>query len=489
MPILIEHITELVFMGLLAVLLANGALVALAITRRQRREKYFERIDDLRQRYGPVIVGVLARKIDYQRGLTLLRDITGLDRDFVLEQLLMSRTPTPGQVPILRQLAEDLGLVRVWQRQLSGQFDVATLREAFTRPEGLLERIGRLSFILRARAAENLGTIRHEPSWPLLVKALADPHPDVRAVAVRALAAIGEPQSFPALVERLHEVILKPSSDVSLRAVKSALVSFPLTRAAGLLNSLTHRHPRIRFFAVDVLKEMVERRAASEEELLLDSKNFSPELSELFLTQLCFDQNPDVRARSAPVIAHLQDPRATPVLLALLDDSEWFVRLHAVRALAKRKYLPQAGQISRRLTDPHWMVREAAARTLLVFGRVGIDQLADHFLDSEDRYSREQVADEMQRAGLIPTLLTQYGNEADGRTAKVLEQLADMGKTSYLLSTMQTSSDRNLRKRFLEAFGKHSDPQIQGWVKQMAAREADPELRALAQASAPLSDA
>ena len=202
-----------------------------------------------------------------------------------------------------------------------------------------------------------------------------------------------------------------------------------------------------------------------------------------FVTQLCFDENPDVRARAAPVIAYLDDRRATLVLLTLLDDDQWFVRLHTVRALSKRRYLPQVAEITRRLTDSNWMVREAAARALLVFGRAGIDQLSVHFLNTQDRYSREQVADEMQRAGLVPMLLADYAEERDGRQSRVIEQLAEMGKTSYLLAILEANSDRNLHKKFLNAFGRNADPQIKAWVKRLATQETDPELRALARAS------
>ncbi len=480
MPFLIEHVTEVVFSIVVVILLGTGALVALAITRRQRREKYFQRVDDVRQRYSPVVAALLAQKLDYQRGLEGLKGITGLDRIYLLEQVLLEKTPTPAQVPILRKLSEDLGLVNVWRRQLAGQFDVASLRDALSRPEGLLQRIGRLSFLIRAKSAENLGIIRHAESWPLLVKALDDPHSDVASVATRSLALIAEPQSFPALQARLHAVVLNPSTALSLRSVKSGLVSFPLKQAAQLMPSLKHAHQRIRFLGVDIIREMVEREAALEEDYVLDPKIFPGELAELFLTRLCFDENPDVRGRAAPVIAYLADPRSTPVLLALLEDAQWFVRLHASRALAKRKFLSQAEQIAGRLTDPHWMVREAAARTLLVFGRVGIDELSEHLLTTQDRYSREQIADEIQRAGLIPTLLTQYGGEADGIEARVFEQLAQMGKTSYLVATLVSISDRNLRKKFLENFGGNPDPQIRSWVRHLATRETDAELRALA---------
>jgi len=482
MPFLIEDITAVVIILVLLILLGNGVLIGLALVRRQRRERYFQRIDDLRRRYGPVLSSVLSGKTEYERGLALLRTVSGLDRDYVLEQLLLGKDPQPGEVPILRRLCEDLGLVKVWQRNLRGDFDISSLRDALGRPEGVLQRVGRLSFLLRARAAENLATIHHQPSWPLLVRALDDPHPDVQAVAVRALSIIAEPQSLPALLKRMEQAVLEPGSHVSLRAVKAALVSLPLAQSGGLLPYLKHQHRRVRFLATDVIRERAELRAAAEEAFVLAPAVFPRELAEVFLTELCFDENADVRARAAPVIAHLEDPRATPVLVTLLEDTQWFVRLHTVRALAKRKYLPQAAALSRRLTDSHWMVREAAARALLTFGRVGVDQLSVHFLSTQDRYSREQIADEMQRAGLIPSLLAEYEREGESRESRVIAQLAEMGKTSYLM-TLVRSSDRDLRRRFLADFGVNPDPEVRGWVKQVAAEETDPELRALARTS------
>jgi HEAT repeat protein len=479
MPFLIEHVTEVVFSILIILLFANGAIIGLAIARRQRRERFFQRIDALRQRYGPVIAGLLTGQLDYAHGLRALMEISGLDREYLLEQLL-PKQPSAAQVPALRRLSEDLGLVKVWQRQLAGQFDVATFRDALARPEGLFQRVARLRFLLRAKSAENLGTIHHQPSWPLLLRALDDPHPDVQVAALRALAAIGEPESFPELVRRLHDVVLKPATPLSLRSIKTALVSFPLTQAPVLIPSLKHEHRRIRFFATDIIREMVEREAAADEEFVLEPKIFPDELRELFLTKLGFDENPDVRARAAPVIARLPDPRSVPILLTLLGDTEWFVRLHTVRTLAKPKFQPQAAEIARRLTDSNWMVREAAGQTLLIFGQPGVNQLFEDFLRSPDRYTREQIAETMQRSGLVPTLLAQYLEAHNGREKHVIEQLAQMGKTSYLLALLARTPDKELRKKFLRDFGRHPDTQIQMWVKELATREADPELRALA---------
>jgi len=480
MPFLIEHIYEVVSAIVIVVLLGTGALVIMTIARRQRRQRYFRRLDDLRQRYGPIVSSILTQKIEYERGVVLLRGITGMDRDHMLEQLCLEHKPTPDQVPTLRRLCEDLGLVKLWQARLTGRLDVASMRDAVARPEGLIQRVGKLSFLMRAKAADNLGTVQHRPSWRLLVKALDDPHSDVQAVAVRALAAIQEPESFIPLVERLRQVIMRPSSQLSLRTIKTALVSFPLDQMTGLLPSLKDPHRRVRFLATDIIREVVERQAAWEEDFVLDAKAFGSELLECFLEQLAFDENPDVRARSAPVIAFLADPRATPVLLTLLEDGQWFVRLHAVRALAKRKFLSQAPQVARRLTDSHWMVRESAARALLVFGRVGSEQLAAHLLSTEDRYSREQIADEMQRAGLIPALLAQYGAEREGSGERVIDMLIQMGKTSYLVWALETSPELELRKKFLITYGQEPDPQIRSWVNRVASQDVDPALRTLA---------
>ncbi len=455
----------------------TGLIITITVLRRKRREEYFRRIDALRDRYNPLIAELLAGNLDYELGRDALKAISGRDRIHVLELLLLQKKPQPLQAPILRQLCQELGLVEVWQRNLTGVNGTESFREALARTDGMLGRIEPLSFLLRAASAENLGIILHQPSWPLLVKALSDDYPDVGSVAARSLAAIGEPESFLALWDCLCAVILDPSTRVSLRSIKMALISFPIEQAGKLLPALKHSNGRIRFQAVDIIREMAERQAAVDETFVLDSKTFTTELAEIFLGRLCLDDNPDVRARAAPVIACLADPRATPVLLTLLEDAQWFVRLHAARALARRKDMPRAKLIAHRLTDTQWMVREAVTRTLLAYGRAGFEELLDQLLNTQDRYTKEQIADAFQRAGLIPALLAQYAKDGEGIETRVLEQLVYMGKTSYLVTVLDNGSDGKLRGKFLANFGRHADPQIRSWVKGMATNELDLELR------------
>lgn len=482
MPFLIENVTKVVLVLFVLALLGNFFLISVVFFRRRRRQKYFSRLDAFRERYGPTVAGIISARIAYPDGVDDLRQISGPDRLFMLERLCLEKKPEAGEEPLLRRLCEDLGLVKIWQQRLMGQIDQASLRESLINPQGLLRRVKLLHFLIRSKSAENLGFIRHEPSWPLLVKAIDDPNPDIQMVAVRALADIHHPASFLPLVEQLHKAILGSSTSLSVRAVKTALVSFPLQSAKDLRPSLRHPNPRIRFLATDIIREMVEREASAKADFCLDRKNFDDETAATFLTELPFDSNPDVRARAALVIACLTGPHAASTLFTLLEDSAWFVRLHAVRSLARHRFISAGDRISNVLTDTNWRVREAAVRTLRGFGRPGLDLLTSHFLATPDRYSREQVADEFQRAGLIPELLTRCAETGNGRETAVLRNMAEMGKTSYMISVLEGGEGNGkLRKGFLRQFGRYPDPQIHQWVERVAVKESDFDVRSLAQ--------
>jgi hypothetical protein len=61
--------------------------------------------------------------------------------------------------------------------------------------------------------------------------------------------------------------------------------------------------------------------------------------------------------------------------------------------------------------------------------------------------------------------LSRFGENGESREGQVLRQFADLGKTSYLLAILTGSSDHPLRQKFVVNFGKHTDPQIQAWLK------------------------
>lgn len=479
MTLVARNIVELALALSVALTAGLALMIVLAVGRRRRRDRHFKRLDALRENFGPLVNAIVAGDMDYLRGLSALEQLHGFDRTHMLERLCLEQRPTPEQLPVLRKLCEDLGLVQLWQRNLMGQEQRELLRDSVRRPGGLVEHVSEFSFLLRAQAAENLRLIRHEASWPLLANALDDRHPDVRRVAARALGTLAVPESFPALVRRLHALVLEPQATISVRVLKTALVGFPLERAQDLVPSLNHAHPRIRFLATDTVREMVDRRAALESDFALRLHLFPRKLAELFLLRLPFDACPDVRARAAPVIAYL--PEQTPdslgaagldvepadVLTRLLDDPQWFVRLHTVRALGKPRYAALAPRIARRLGDPNWRVREAAARALVATGPPGIDSLIEHLVNTRDRYSQEQIIEELEQSNLIPSLLDRYAQGTGAREGRVLETFVNLGKISSLERILQNGVNPDVRRKFWMDFRSHPDRRVHAWAKRV----------------------
>ncbi|HET7214158.1 MAG TPA: hypothetical protein VFL79_11255, partial [Terriglobia bacterium] len=154
MPFLIENVTKVVLALFVLALLGNLFLIGAVFLRRRRRQKYFSRVDALRERYGPTVAGIISGSITYRNGLDDLRQISGADRLFMLERLCLEKKPAPEEVPLTRRLCEDLGLVKIWQQRLMGQIDQASLREALVNPQGLLRRVKFLHFLIRSKSAE-----------------------------------------------------------------------------------------------------------------------------------------------------------------------------------------------------------------------------------------------------------------------------------------------------------------------------------------------
>jgi HEAT repeat protein len=375
------------------------------------------------------IESILAGSVDYETGLHCLREYLEDARRLVIERLAADTRPE--RTAILNRLCSDLGLVSRWRSQLERPY-TWTLSTLFRQGLQPVERIPGLRFVARAEAAENLGLVRDAASWRLLAAALDDPHLAVRSVAARALARIQEPAGFRALARKLQSVVLCDSRALSVRSLWMALASFPLAHAADLLGMLKHPHPRVRFLGADAIATMVKRAGSRTSPQV----SIPESIAEIFLQRLVVDRSPDVRARAADVIGRVDDLWAAPALVLLLEDREWFVRLHATRALANHASGPIEA-LNRRLTDSNWRVREAAVQTLAGRGREGMRFLLAHFLKTQDRYSREQVAEQIERRGLIPSVLKAFGDPGATIETRFIKGVVRMGRTAALTAALQ----------------------------------------------------
>ncbi len=446
-----DPVTRWAFIILAAVVIGICLLITVAFFRRWQQIRYVRYVHTLQRQYRPVLAKLLSGERS-PSGVEALRELPLADLELLFDPLFSKRKLTERHLVFLLALCAELGLIELWQRRLADGHAAASKSSGNGAPEDLSDRAV-MRHLLRAKSIRNLGTLRHRPSWPLLVKALDDRHPDIQLVALRSLAALGAPESFPVLRDRLQAVIQGKTPSPPLQALQVAIASFDLTCGPGLLLSLRHPDRQIRLCATEILRTMVRREAARQPRLALTPELLSPQMVELLLTGLSVDTSAEVRARVAEVMVFLPDPRATPVLRDLLLDHQWFVRLRTVRALAhlRQAAAPLHLDIRECLRDPHWRVREAATQTLISLGQKGKHQLYEHFLTSPDRTTREQIVEVIERTGMMSAMVEEYSEGTKGVDALMVEQLAGEAAPLGLSGLLPTLSPE-MRQKFLDRF-------------------------------------
>jgi HEAT repeat protein len=454
-----DPVTQWAFIVLVSVVMGTGVLIAVAFFRRWQQIRYVRYVHTLRRAYRPILAELLSGAAS-PSGIEALRKLPMADLELLLDPLFSKRKITERSLVFLRALCAELGLIELWQSRLANGHAADFRSSGNGAHENNPDRAV-MRYLLRAKSIRNLGTLRHRPSWPLLIKALDDHHPDIQLVALRSLAALGAPESFPVLRERLHAVVQGKTPSPPLPGLQAAMVSFDLTCAPALLPSLRHADRQVRLCATEILRTMVCREAARRAGLALTPELLTPEMVELLLSELAVDTHSEIRARAAEVVAFLADPRVPDVLRALLHDHQWFVRLRTARALT---HCPAAGSlhvdIRQCLRDPHWRVREAAIQTLISLGPEGRHQLYEHFLATPDRTTRQQILEVIERRGLLSALVEEYSAGAKGVEARMVEQFAN-DVAAQGLSGVLCALHPDVLQKFLDRMLPHVEAKLQ----------------------------
>ncbi len=483
--VLFEDLTSVVLWLLATITTVNLVFLCFVFYRRMARKRYYAIKDSARERYQPVITGFTAGQLSVEKATELLAGATSLpERDAVEEMLL--QTVAEGDRQRMSELLLATGHVERWAKQAFGRrHGLEVVRAAIQgrapqQRNSVLYRVTkpvlrlRLLCVTRAIAIDRLGWLAPAFVRVFTSEALEDPAVEVRAAAVSAIGRNRDARLMPMLVEELARSVAA-QSEISLRSIKIALVSYNRDDLPHFVPHLSHPLPRVRFFLVDSISQICERsthevptgsktdssrrmrasatglgsgsrrtgsspsgRTGSSRGIRLNKNDFTREFYDAFIERLVADEFPDVRARCAGVIEHFRDDQTVVAFRKLLRDENEFVRLHAARACGDRSYASLKGDLARLLTDPKWRVRQAAAQSLRAFGKDGVAELYRQFVTTKDRYSSEQITDEMQRSGAIEDLAASLvtSNETLPLSEAVCRKMIVMGKTSLLLNAM-----------------------------------------------------
>ncbi len=405
----------LLYIILFLIILIVGVFGAVIFRRINRRFK-FKKLDREREVYSPQVAGLLS----------------GLPHDF--EQLRHKSGSTAWIV-----IEEEL--FKILHDAPSDSDKRATILDAFSELgyiDHYISSLGSVNQWNRAAAAERLGRTKCTRSVPHLIKTLDDKDRDVRNMAIDSLGHIGDPSSIPPLVDFLEKAI-KDREEASVTIVESALIGgFGKAVIPHMAKELKDPSWRVRAKAVEIFAELG-----------------VPEAKEA-LREALYDTERDVRAKAAKGLGNMDDTESVERLIELTEDDSWVVRLHSTRALKANGDMAVIDTLKKKLTDSNWQVRHAAAISFGTLSDEAVTALTEVLTYTTDRYAREQVLEELQRSGMIVSLIDRLGSDDEGLTAPAAKLLITAGCYGVIKPLVKalTHREQPVRLKMIDILGK-----------------------------------
>jgi HEAT repeat protein len=211
--------------------------------------------------------------------------------------------------------------------------------------------------------------------------------------------------------------MLLNESLISQKALNTALTSFGVSAVPSLIEyGKKNSDPRILSSILEVLSNTSIDSAVC-----------------LFALDHTKHEDAEVRSKALKVLG-LVDTASVPfdqnLLLPLLEDPAWFVRLQAVRALGNLDNRTAIAFIGGLLLDQNWQVRDAAATALTKFGNDSIDIFLKT-LKSKDRYAKESICEEIEKTNFSSFLIENLASENREIYAKSREILHIMHTLNF----------------------------------------------------------
>lgn len=358
-----SHILTTIIVGIIVLILI---LLLAAVTRRIRNAKKYAALDGYRDWYRKKVSNAL------QSGtLTSIADDLRARPSSLqwraIEEVLFEHIADSRYEKETAQLFQELGYRDYYENKLKSK-----------------------RVIIKAAAVDKLGKMLSEASTASLVSILnTDEDPEILAVAVRALCRIGGLEGLKGILERLPELYAK--SLVSQKTIVASLINFsvdavPILVACGR----TSDDPRIKASLLEVLSHLPA----------------TPMSLDFALANLRAS-DAEVRSKAIKVFGRYgasADMFHAELLLPLLEDPVWFVRLQASRALENLMSEGAVDSLGALLLDPNWQVRNAAARALAHIGDASLDVFLN-ILNHTDRYAKESICEEAERTHFTQRLI------------------------------------------------------------------------------------
>jgi HEAT repeat protein len=317
----------------------------------------------------------------------------------------------------------------------------------------------------RGQAALRLGQMRSSEATPFLIKILSDPDQNVRQRAVQALGRVQDPKAIQALVEQVTQWTAA-GPEISREVLKTSIIGHGEKAISMLLPLLLHPHDEVRILTAEILAESPSVKAVAS------------------LIKSLSDPHPEVRARAACALGRIRHPLGVKPLISMLLDPFWYVRLQSAQSLGEIGSPRAVFGLFNCLGDSHWRVRAAAARSLMEIGPIAIEALTTYLLYTRDRYAGQQIAEVLQRSGLLAQWIQDLV-ATDSHTAERARNILGALARNFLLDSLVTAarrhSNRQIRLRLAEILSKIINLETSKVLRQISLYDSDLEVRTVAQ--------
>ncbi len=294
-------------------------------------------------------------------------------------------------------------------------------------------RLDRRNVLDRASAIDKLGKMGCLLATSSLIPLLDDDDPEILSVTVRALSRLRAKEGLVAIVERLP--VLLGKSLVTRKAMETALLNFG-GEAIPYLTDYRENHEDA--WVLSCVLEMLSF-------LPSDPRSLSLAINNLGST------NAEVRSKALKVIGsdgYAISSQASDLIVPLLQDPVWFVRLQAVKSVNKTSCESAAKLLEKLLFDDNWQVRSEAALALTRIGGCAIDVFYDA-LKTKDVYAKESICEEIEKTRFSNWLIEHLDDADETLRAKCQEILRLMHSLRFsipLLAYVEAGKNERIKQ-------------------------------------------
>lgn len=392
-----------------ALVLLIMALLLASIVRRVLNDRMYGKLDALRHEYG--------------RRLSQALELEGIA---VQKEAFLTQ---PGSL--------------AWQAVEDVLFAVVSDGKFADKGRTLFQRLGYMAFyeeqlagrnvLARASAIDKLGRMRCTSSTLKLIPLLEEGDPEILSVTVRALSRIGTREALAAIIGRLPDLLGR--SLVTRKAMETALLNFGETAIPYLIG---YHWESADPWIISCILETLSHLAP-------DARSMSLALEHLQ------SPNAEVRSKALKVLGRSNaniPRRLDELLLPLLEDPVWFVRLQAAKSAGALVLTAAAQPLGRLLFDKNWHVRRQAALALTKFGHTAIDIFLE-VLSMSDGYAKESICEEIEKAGFSDRLIVNLvGVDGTLRTKsrEILKIMQGLQFSTPLIEYLENGDDERIKQ-------------------------------------------